>query len=108
MANKQEVAIGLAAGAVIGALAGILFAPKSGQKTREDIAQFADATKQQIAKQVHEIRHVTREQYDRIVDIAVDEGGATWKVATADLTKLKTDLKARYDAVKARLTADAK
>ena len=103
MVDKKDVAVGVAAGAAIGALAGILFAPKSGKQTRDDISKFADETKQKIAKKVHELTHLTKEQYNRIVDIAVDEGGETWKVATADLVQLKTDLKARYDAVRTRL-----
>ncbi len=103
MDNKKDFAAGIAAGAVFGALAGILFAPKSGQETREDVKQFVEHSKEKIASKVKEVRDLTREQYDRIVDIVVDEGGKTVDVAKEDLSQLKSDLKARYDAVKERL-----
>lgn len=107
MVDKKDVAMGVAAGAVLGALAGVLFAPKSGKETRADIAKFADETKQKVAKKVHEVGKLTHEQYDKIVDTVVEEGGETWKIAIEDLAQLKGDLKARYNAVKARLAAEA-
>ena len=41
-----KVATGLTLGAIFGAIAGLLFAPKSGKETREDIKKFAQDTKE--------------------------------------------------------------
>ncbi len=108
MPDKKDVALGIAAGAVLGALAGILFAPKSGKQTRADIAKFADEMKQRVAKRVHEVGKLSREQYNTIVDTVVEEGGATWKIAKEDLIQLRNDLKDRYEAVKTRLASEGK
>jgi len=103
--DKKDFAEGVIAGAVLGALAGILLAPKSGKETREDIKHFVQDSKQKIAKKVKEVSDLTKEQYDRIVDVVVDEGGKTVDIAKEDLSQLKNDLKERYDAVKERLAS---
>jgi gas vesicle protein len=41
MKNRSKIGIGLLAGALIGAIAGILFAPKSGRDTREMVGTRA-------------------------------------------------------------------
>jgi gas vesicle protein len=90
-------------------MAGILLAPQSGKETREDIKKFVDDSKVKIAKKVHEVGELTKEQYEKIVDLVVDEGSKTIDVTKEDLNQLKTDLKERYDAVKVRLqTGDSK
>lgn len=101
--DKKDVAAGVVVGAVLGALAGVLLAPKSGKETREDLSKFVDSTKEKLAKKLHEMKKVTKEEYDRLVDLVVTEGGETWNVAKEDLDQLRTDLKTRYDEVKIRL-----
>jgi len=101
--DKKDVAAGVAVGAIIGALAGVLLAPKSGKETREDLKKFAEDTKQKLATKLNTMKTVTKAEYDRMVDVVVNEGGETWKVAKADLDQLRTDLKDRYDSVKTRL-----
>ncbi len=101
--DKKDVAAGVVVGAVLGALAGVLLAPKSGKETREDLGKFVDATKEKLAQKLHEMKKVTKEEYDRLVDLVVGESGATWHVAKEDLDQLSNDLKTRYSEVKTRL-----
>jgi gas vesicle protein len=101
--DKKDFAAGIAAGAIIGAMAGILLAPKSGKETRDDIKKFVDDSKTKIANKVKEVGDLTKEQYEKIVDLVVDEGSKTIDVTKEDLGQLKSDLKERYNAVKERL-----
>ena len=103
--DKKDFAARIAAGAILGALAGILLAPKAGKETREDLQEFVEDAKQKLSKRLKEARDLTKEQYDKLVDVVVDEGPKTLDVAKEDVAQLKYDLKERYDAVRARLRA---
>ncbi|WP_100065179.1 YtxH domain-containing protein [Miniphocaeibacter massiliensis] len=46
--TARKVALGTAAGAIVGITAGVLFAPKSGEETRQDIKDFASDTKETV------------------------------------------------------------
>ncbi|HTX77329.1 MAG TPA: YtxH domain-containing protein [Terracidiphilus sp.] len=77
------------AGLGIGALAGILYAPKSGRETREDLAnsarggtEYLRARGKQVADQVGTIVDKGREQMSEYMDRGrevVDRGRAQWE-----------------------------
>lgn len=102
---NKNFTIGIVTGAVIGALAGVLMAPKSGKDTREDIKKFVEDTKNKVAEKASAAIDLTRAQYNRIVDVAVDEGSKVLDVTREDLAELKRDLKDRYESVKVRLSS---
>ncbi len=101
MANDNQQAFGwFLAGLGIGALVGILYAPKSGRETREDIAntakdgaeyvrvrgreyadqagQFVDRTKEQAGEYAHRTKDQATEYVQRGKEI-VDRGRAQWE-----------------------------
>ncbi|HHX68730.1 MAG: YtxH domain-containing protein [Miniphocaeibacter sp.] len=51
--NAKRFAIGTVAGTLIGVAAGVLFAPKSGEETRQDIADLAKDTSDQVKEGIH-------------------------------------------------------
>src|SRR5216684_4592676 len=55
----------------IGALVGILFAPKSGEETREYLAQKADEGKEYAQKKARELRERAEDLVDRGKQVAV-------------------------------------
>jgi len=55
---------------------------------------------------LQEMKNVSKQEYDKLVDLVTEEGGATWKVAKEDVDQLRTDLKNRYEAVVERLQKD--
>ncbi|MRR16484.1 MAG: YtxH domain-containing protein [Deltaproteobacteria bacterium] len=72
MAREWDLVKGLLIGGLIGAAIGVLFAPKSGKETRQDIADKAD-----------ELLSKAKEEYDR----AVEKSKATYDAA---VTRLNT------------------
>jgi gas vesicle protein len=60
-------AIGLAfiGGALVGAIAGLLLAPKSGQETRRAIKDYADKTEEEIVERAKEARAALDETIER-------------------------------------------
>ena len=54
----------------IGALIGILFAPKSGEETREDLSQKADEGRDYAQRKAREIRERAEDLLERGKDIA--------------------------------------
>jgi gas vesicle protein len=66
------VAGGLILGLAVGALAGILFAPQSGEKTRKQVKDFVDEKSKDIEKNVRPIindaKRTMAEQKERFVE----------------------------------------
>jgi gas vesicle protein len=53
---------GLTAGLVIGAMAGILFAPKSGKETRADICEGAKIGAEKVKETAHHVGDIAKEK----------------------------------------------
>lgn len=51
-----SVLAGIGIGAIVGAVIGLLFAPKSGQETREDLAKAVERLKESVADLSHRIK----------------------------------------------------
>ena len=56
MSKKGKFGLGLLLGAAVGAVAGILTAPKSGKETREDIKRKASEIKSDAASKADDVR----------------------------------------------------
>lgn len=103
MADESKVQ-GLAwflAGLGVGALVGILYAPKSGRETREDLVQGALEGKEYLRNKSRE----TAERVGQIVDKSkeqvgeyVDRGRAQWEEFVERGKSLVTDQKTRVAA----------
>ena len=87
--NKSQGLAWFIAGLGVGALVGILYAPKSGRETREDLAQSArEGTEylrnrsRQAVEQMGSMVDKSRERMNEYVDRgreAVDRGRAQWE-----------------------------
>ncbi len=97
--NKKLVA-GLAIGALAGAIAGVLLAPKSGKDTRADIAKYAREMKEKIAKELAKAGEFTKEKYHEIVGKIVDVYETSKKISRDDAKEIKEILDDNYDEVK--------
>ena len=89
---------GMALGLLTGAVIGILFAPKSGKETRDDIKNFVIETKNKIADKLSHLKKISQEKYEQIVDETIDQNGS--KMEQADIDQIKKEIKMNYDRIK--------
>lgn len=95
MAKKDSYLKGGIIGAAIGVVAGLLFAPKSGKETREDIKQAANKTAKELESKLKEL-------HDQLADKAEETKAAAKKLKGTAKTELG-DLSKRAEAAKAQL-----
>jgi gas vesicle protein len=108
---EESKSYGLAwflAGLGIGALVGILYAPKSGKETRDDLAtgaregtEYLKARTRQAAEEVSALVDKSKEQVNEYVDRgreAVDRGRAQWEEFVERGKNLVTDQTTRVTA----------
>lgn len=63
-------------GAAVGAVAGLLFAPRSGEETRREIEEGADRIRQDAERKLSDLRQEVEQAYDRVRE-EMEEGLAT-------------------------------
>jgi len=66
--SKTEVAGFFLTGAAIGAVAGLLMAPKSGTQTRRDIRRFSKKTIDQLDDLQSDVREQITDGYEQVLD----------------------------------------
>ncbi len=86
------------AGLGIGAALGVLYAPKSGRETRDDIARYAQEGSEQIKERAKQYREQANQWVERGKDMvsqqkeqirsAVEAGKQAYREATTEPTKL--------------------
>lgn len=86
----NKLAAGAVLGAIGGALAGVLFAPKSGKETREDIKKMVDDIKNDVVKKVTDMGELTRDKYNKVIS-GIVAGYQEAKRITPDQAKEITD-----------------
>ena len=92
MCSGQVVALAFLGGAVVGAVAGMLLAPKSGKETRQDIKDFARRTEEEVLEKAREAR------------AALDELlGRGQHLLAENKAELETMVKAGREATKDRI-----
>ncbi len=87
--SKSKWAIGALVMGVVGYVAGILTAPKSGKETREDIKETANRVVTEVEK---DLKKVHAE-----LNVVIDD---TKELLSGKSTKAKADLQAAYDLAK--------
>lgn len=63
--SVSPTALAFLGGAIVGAIAGVLFAPKSGPETRRAIKGYADKTEDEIIEKAKEARAALDETIER-------------------------------------------
>ncbi len=101
--DKKELLIGASVGAIAGVIAGLLFAPKAGKETREDLAKNMHEMKDKIAKELDKAGKVTKETYDKIVDKVVKVYEIEKKITPGDAKDILARLKNNFEEVKKAL-----
>lgn len=94
---------GAAIGAILGAAAAFLMAPKSGKEMREQIKKMVSDLSKKIHEEAEKAGSLTKESYDRIVDTLVEEYKKGKDMAEDVMNEVKEELKSKWEEVKAEM-----
>jgi gas vesicle protein len=98
--DKKTLIEGIAVGAVAGAIAGLLLAPKSGQETRDEIKAHCAAIKDQIVAKLEAADDFTQEKYQAVVAAVIAEFEAAKKITADEALEITRRLADGYEAIK--------
>ncbi len=117
--NKGSFFKGLIAGALGGAIAGILLAPKSGEETREDIKKLAvdlkdkavdtyEKARAEVERKIEQVKKagekIDEDKYKKIVAEVVDEFKKDTKVTSSAAKQLGEQLRGDWEMIKKEVT----
>lgn len=86
-------------GAALGAIAGILFAPRTGKESQKILTAKAHAIKGMVAAKAVALKKLSEQAYDKLVEEAVVLAKQQ-KMTKKQIDALKKDLLARYKDLK--------
>ncbi len=87
-------------GLITGAMAGVLFSPKSGKDTREDMRWYYFEMKDRIFENLSQIKNITKDTYDNVVKSVVSGYEDTKKITEKEAAEIKKELMEGYDRIK--------
>jgi gas vesicle protein len=117
--NAGSFLKGLIFGALGGAVAGILLAPKSGEETREDIKKLAvdlkekaidtyEKARTEVEKKIEQVKKtgekIDEDKYKKIVAEVVDEFKKDAKITSSAAKQLGEQLSSDWEMVKREVT----
>jgi gas vesicle protein len=73
--NTNKVILGVLSGVAVGAIAGILFAPAKGTKTRKRIMKKGNAFKKDLKNKFENVYNTVSTKYEDVVDQAKEFAG---------------------------------
>lgn len=91
--------------ALTGFIAGVLFAPKSGKETRESMRSYYFEMKDQILENLSQIKDITKETYDNVVNSVVKGYEEAKLVTSGEAAQIKNELKSGFSQIKKILSA---
>lgn len=118
MSSSNDFFKGLLFGAVIGATAGILLAPKSGAETREDIKKFSTdiqdkaydlyiSSKKEVEKRMRDLKaagkRIDVDSYKKLVAKVIDDLKSNSDVAANTAKKIGEQLNSDWDEIKSAI-----
>ena len=98
--DKLSLVEGIGIGAVAGAIAALLLAPKSGQETRDEIKAHLEDIKDAIVKRLQDAGEFTQEKYDEIVKAVIAEYEAAKKITADEAKDIEARLRAGYEGIR--------
>jgi len=100
---SKDLLKGMVIGAVIGATAGLLFAPKRGEETRKALMKNLEKIKDEIADKLSHVGKMTKEKYDEIVDKTINSYCEAKELTDEEAENMKNKLHDNYEKIKKAL-----
>lgn len=97
--NNSALGLGIL-GFALGALAGAMFAPKSGKETRKDISNWMTNMSEELNSRVRQSKDLTVDKYNSIVDEVSYKYRKMNGIKQSELEDFVSDLKMRWDRIK--------
>lgn len=101
--GKKGFVKGLAAGAVLGAVAALLHTMKDKDKKAKELESTAMRIKDKVAAHAKKLGKLTKSAYGTIVDTTIAEYRGVKALSESELKELKAELKAGWTDVQAML-----
>jgi hypothetical protein len=98
----KRVVKGLAAGAVLAAVASLIVSMKEekNKKAAKELSRVAHGIKERVAKHAKKLGKLSKTAYNKIVDTTVAEYRGVKALSETDLTDMKTELKDSWSDVR--------
>lgn len=90
-------------GALFGAIAGLLFAPKSGKELREDIKKLSEEIIAEAEEKLKEVEVLTKEKYTQIITEIIKSHIQAKKIKQEDIPHLIEGLKNHWKEIEKEL-----
>lgn len=87
-------------GAVLGLLAGLLVAPRSGKETRDNLKKHYEEITDRICEELGRLKTITRETYTEVVGAVVRGFEEAKKITSEEAVAIKAELKKGFDEVR--------
>ncbi len=94
---------GALAGAALGAAAGLLLAPESGEKMRKDMTKHAARLYKHAAPQLQKLSAMGEKEYKEVMQKALATYGKAQKLSTAEAKRLQEQADATWKVVQKHL-----
>lgn len=91
----------LALGALIGSAIGLFFSPDTGKKNRAKFSKVAKRVSENLIKEVAKVSHITKKEYDVIVDRVVSKNLKDKILDPESWQEVKDELKLRWEDIQA-------
>lgn len=97
--NKVKILEGALVGAVLGVAAGILLAPKSGNKLRSDIKSISGDFYRYITPQIKKLKPVGQEQYNAFISKSAKSYAKIKKLSLEEEKMLVVEAKRSWENI---------
>jgi gas vesicle protein len=87
--------------ALLGLLAGLLTAPRSGKETRENIKKHCEAISDLISEELSRMKDVTQDTYAQVVEAVVHGFVEAKKITADEAAAIKSELKKGFEDIRA-------
>jgi gas vesicle protein len=87
-------------GALLGLIAGILVAPRSGKETRENIKRHYEEISDRISEELSRLKDITKETYAQVVGTVVHGFVEAKKITSDEAAELKSELKRGFEDIR--------
>lgn len=99
MGAKKSFVKGLAAGAVLGAVASLMMSMKEPDKKKRELQKAAHDVKDKVMAHAKKLGKLTKGSYDKIVDTTIAEYRGMRALTDDELAELRTELKSSWGDV---------